>query len=218
MSLQLLGFTKTTESCHQQCSKIDLECTCKLPSLLCVHGTMLYHMLYHIPVLQKHRAHLQAKIKEEKSQPLGGLRRCHHRYPPGEEQPWPHTATCCDPATPLPDTSASNNPGCSQPAGASPCESLWCSISQYASVHFHLPEHACQLMLSCKAEKLSSCPRGPSNLFQHRNKSMLTTAASCVRHMQHETRVNAIAKLEIDTSMAGMRFIIISCMHRHTGT
>ncbi len=72
MTLQMLGFTKATESCRQQCSNAHLECTCKLPTLLCAQGTMLYHMPYHIPALQKHRAHLQANSKEGKNQPLGG--------------------------------------------------------------------------------------------------------------------------------------------------
>ena len=47
---------------------------------------------------------------------------------------------------------------------------------------------------------------------------MLTTTASCVCHMQHETRVNAMAKLETDTSMTGMRFTNIPCMHKRTET
>ncbi len=109
----------------------------------------------------QHCKDTESTCKQRKDEPLGGLGRCHHKYPPDKEQPWPHTATCSDPATPLPDTSASNNPGYSQPAGASQSESLQCSISKSASVHFHIPGYACQLILICKAEKVSSCPRGP---------------------------------------------------------
>lgn len=46
---------------------------------------------------------------------------------------------------------------------------------------------------------------------------MLTTTASCVCHMQHETRVNAMAKLETDTSMAGGHFTNNPCMHKRAG-
>ena len=42
---------------------------------------------------------------------------------------------------------------------------------------------------------------------------MLTIAASWC-HMQHVSGVHAIAKLETDTSMAGMHFSDIPCMHK----